>query len=138
MSYTREQVENTVKSKGYFWKGEQKDLLINIIGIRNVNFTDNDTTNFDDNLVISFKENNVWILKTYPVSLRPGGTEILNFFSLYFGIDLLNNSVFNWQLGSKTFKLQSDFEEFMSICKSSRLLNGDNSFTFTTINSDEL
>ena len=53
MSYTREQIETAVKSKGYAWF-ENGDYNLNIVGIRN-SATGTEVTNiFADNIPLSF------------------------------------------------------------------------------------
>lgn len=135
MNLTKEIVESLIKTKGYYWNNSKNDFVINIVGIRNSNPTG--TSEYEDNIVVSYKENNIFQLKNYTASLRPNGNEILNFFSLYFGIDLKGSS-FDWQQGGRIFKEPTDFDEFMTICKNSRVENGDNSFTFTVVDSNEL
>ena len=61
MSYTREQVELAVKSKGYVWfeDANNKNYDVNIVGIRNSSTGDKVTNVFDDYLTISYKENGI-------------------------------------------------------------------------------
>ena len=51
--YTREQVEKTVKAKGYKWFSDSrnKGYDVNIVGIRNSKTENQVTNNFDDFLV---------------------------------------------------------------------------------------
>ena len=47
--YTREQIEDTMKSKGYkYFTGGGKDYDVNIIGVRNSNTKNKVTNAFDD------------------------------------------------------------------------------------------
>ena len=58
MSFTREQVESAVKSKGYVWFEDtnNKGYDVNIVGIRNSATGDKVTNVFDDYLTLSYKE----------------------------------------------------------------------------------
>ena len=55
MSYTREQIEKAVKSKGYVWFEDKnnKGFDVNIVGIRNSDTGDEVTNKFDDKITIS-------------------------------------------------------------------------------------
>ena len=57
MSYTREQIEKAVKSKGYVWFEDKnnKGFDVNIVGIRNSNTGDEVTNKFDDKITISYR-----------------------------------------------------------------------------------
>ena len=57
--YTREQIEKSVKAKGYAWF-ETGDYNVNIVGVRNLAVGRSVTNLFDDTLTLSFKENGVW------------------------------------------------------------------------------
>ena len=59
MSYTREQIEATVKAKGYKWF-ENGDYNVNIVGIRNSETGDRVTNKFDDKITITYKEDGEW------------------------------------------------------------------------------
>ena len=80
MSYTREQIENTVKQKGYKWFDDEnnKTYDVNIVGVRNSS-TGNKVTNvFDDHLTISFKdENNDWQFFCWSATTDPGKKSML-------------------------------------------------------------
>jgi len=60
MSYTRQQIEDTVKAKGYKWFEDvsNKSYDVNIVGVRNnaLAVADKVTNVFDDHLTISFKD----------------------------------------------------------------------------------
>jgi hypothetical protein len=72
MSYTRTQVEQAVKAKGYAWFDSNKDYDVNIVGIRN-NATGNRITNrFDDWMTVSYKLNGIWQFHIYPCTTDPG------------------------------------------------------------------
>ena len=57
MQFTREQVEEAVKSKGYKWF-ENGNYNLNIVGIRNSDTFDEVTNKFDDLLTVSYKVGN--------------------------------------------------------------------------------
>ena len=69
--YTREEIEETMKSKGYkYFTGGDYD--VNIIGVRNSN-TNNEVTNkFDDCITLSYKDNGEWKFKCYKSTTDPG------------------------------------------------------------------
>jgi len=56
MSYTRDQIEKAVRSKGYKYFTSDKGLDVNIVGIRNSSTGDQVTNKFDDKMTISFKD----------------------------------------------------------------------------------
>ena len=69
--YTREQIEEAVKSKGYRWF-ENGDYNVNIVGIRNSE-TGNEVTNkFDDHITVSFKCDGEWEFYCYECTTDPG------------------------------------------------------------------
>ena len=80
MSYTREQIETAVKSKGYVWFSDEakKGYDVNIVGVRNAT-TGNKVTNvFDDNLTLSFKdEKGVWQFYCWMNTTDPGKKSML-------------------------------------------------------------
>ena len=67
MSYTREQIEKAVKSKGYVWFEDKnnKGFDVNIVGIRNSDTGDEVTNKFDDKITISYKEDGEWKFHCY-------------------------------------------------------------------------
>ena len=69
--YTREQIENTMASKGhkYFTGG---DYDVNIIGVRNSETKDRVTNAFDDCITLSYKINNEWQFHCYKCTTDPG------------------------------------------------------------------
>jgi len=81
MSFTREQVELAVKSKGYKWFNDDsnKGYDVNIVGIRNnAPLVDDKVTNlFDDFITLSFKENGVWKFYIWQATTDPGTKGIL-------------------------------------------------------------
>ena len=81
MSYTREQVETAVKSKGYvyFEDVNNKGFDVNIIGIRNSSTGQKVTNAFDDTLTISYKENGEWKFHSWPATTDPGKKGVLEY-----------------------------------------------------------
>jgi hypothetical protein len=81
MSYTREQVEKAVKSKGYIWFEDltNKGYDVNIVGIRNSSTGQNVTNVFDDWLTISYKENGVWKFHIWPSTTDPGKKGVMEY-----------------------------------------------------------
>jgi len=76
MSFTREQIQKVVESKGYkyFQEGEYN---VNVIGIRN-SVPGNKVTNvFDDWLTISYKENGAWKFFCWSATTDPGKAPML-------------------------------------------------------------
>jgi hypothetical protein len=79
MSYTREQIETAVKTKGYVWFEDKsnKGYDVNIVGVRNSS-TGNKVTNvFDDYLTISYKENGEWKFFIWSATTDPGKKSML-------------------------------------------------------------
>ena len=74
MSYTKEQIETAVKSKGYVWFEDtaNKGYDVNIVGIRNAATGQKVTNAFDDYLTISYKENGQWKCHVWPATTDPG------------------------------------------------------------------
>ena len=81
MSYTREQVEAAVKSKGYvyFEDVNNKGFDVNIVGIRNSSTGQKVTNAFDDTLTISYKENGEWKFHSWPATTDPGKKGVLEY-----------------------------------------------------------
>mgnify|MGYP003112023442 CR=1 FL=1 len=71
MEFTRLQIEETVKSKGYKWF-ENGDYNLNIVGIRNSDTFDEVTNKFDDLLTVSYKVDNVWNFHQWDCTTDPG------------------------------------------------------------------
>ena len=74
MSYTREQIEKAVKSKGYVWFEDKnnKGFDVNIVVIRNSDTGDEVTNKFDDKITISYKEDGEWKFHCYDCTTDPG------------------------------------------------------------------
>ena len=81
MSYTREQIEKAVKSKGYVWfeDTENKGYDVNIVGIRNSSTGQNVTNVFDDWLTVSYKENGAWKFHIWPATTDPGKKGVMEY-----------------------------------------------------------
>ena len=81
MSYTREQIEKAVKSKGYVWfeDATNKGFDVNIVGVRN-SATGNKVTNvFDDHLTVSYKENGEWKFFIWAATTDPGKKGVMEY-----------------------------------------------------------
>ena len=74
MSFTKEQVEAAVKSKGYVWfeDANNKGYDVNIVGIRNSATGQTVTNVFDDWLTISYKVDGQWKFHIWPATTDPG------------------------------------------------------------------
>lgn len=72
--YTREQVEKTVKAKGYKWfeDSKNKGYDVNIVGIRNSKTENQVTNHFDDFLTISYKVDGEWQFYCWEATTDPG------------------------------------------------------------------
>ncbi len=81
MSYTKEQVETAVKSKGYVWfeDSANKGYDVNIVGIRNSATGDKVTNVFDDHLTISYKENGEWKFHIWQATTDPGKKGVMEY-----------------------------------------------------------
>jgi len=79
MSFTKEQVESAVKSKGYVWFEDtnNKGYDVNIVGIRNSETGDKVTNVFDDYLTVSYKEDGEWKFHIWAATTDPGTKGIL-------------------------------------------------------------
>jgi hypothetical protein len=79
MSYKREQIEETVKSKGYVWFEGLKDFDVNIVGVRNSSTGDKVTNLFDDFLTVSYKEGGEWKFHIWPATTDPGKKGVMEY-----------------------------------------------------------
>jgi hypothetical protein len=79
MSYKREQIEETIKSKGYVWFEGVKDFDVNIVGIRNSSTGDKVTNVFDDYLTVSYKEGGEWKFHIWPATTDPGKKGVMEY-----------------------------------------------------------
>ena len=79
MSYKREQIEQTVKSKGYVWFEGTKDFDVNIVGVRNSSTGDKVTNVFDDFLSVSYKEGGEWKFHIWSATTDPGKKGVMEY-----------------------------------------------------------
>lgn len=79
MAYTREQVENAVKSKGYVWFEGEKDYDVNIVGVRNSSTGQKVTNLFDDCLTLSYKVDGDWKFHCWPATTDPGKKGVMEY-----------------------------------------------------------
>jgi hypothetical protein len=84
MCYTREQIEKTVKSKGYTWfeDASNKTYDVNIVGVRNnhPSIADKVTNLFDDCLTITYKdETGNWQFHCWSATTDPGKKGVQEF-----------------------------------------------------------
>ncbi len=84
MSYTREQIEKAIKSKGYKWfeDDSNKTYDVNIVGVRNnaPSVADKVTNVFDDHLTISYKdESGNWQFFCWAGTCDPGKKGVMEF-----------------------------------------------------------
>ena len=72
--YTREQIETTVKEKGYKWfeDNSNKGYDVNIVGVRNSKTKGRVTNAFDDCITISYKIDGEWQFHCFPCTTDPG------------------------------------------------------------------
>lgn len=77
--YSKEQVENVMRQKGYVYFTSDKDYDVNIIGIRNSDTGTNVTNLFDDLLTISYKLKGNWIYREWIITTDPGRKGVLKF-----------------------------------------------------------
>ena len=72
--YTREQIETTVKAKGYKWfeDNSNKGYDVNIVGVRNSETNGRVTNAFDDCMTISYKVEGEWKFHCFPCTTDQG------------------------------------------------------------------
>ena len=72
--YTREQIETSVKEKGYKWfeDNNNKGYDVNIVGVRNSKTNGRVTNAFDDCMTISYKVEGEWKFHCFPCTTDPG------------------------------------------------------------------
>lgn len=68
---TRQQIESTVKAKGYKWF-ENGDYNLNIIGVRNGETLNEVTNKFDDCITLSYKVDGEWQFHCFEATTDPG------------------------------------------------------------------
>jgi hypothetical protein len=79
MSYTREQIEATVKAKSYAWFEGAKDYDVNIVGVRNSATGDKVTNAFDDVMTVSYKVGGEWKFHSWPCTTDPGKKGVMEY-----------------------------------------------------------
>ena len=79
MSYTREQIEATVKAKGYAWFEGAKNYDVNIVGVRNSATGDKVTNVFDDVMTVSYKVDGEWKFHVWPCTTDPGKKGVMEY-----------------------------------------------------------
>jgi len=71
--FTREQIEEVLKSKGYKYFTSDKGYDVNIVGIRNSDTHGKVTNKFDDTLTLSYKDSKgEWVYNEYKATTDPG------------------------------------------------------------------
>ena len=72
--YTRIQIEDAVKAKGYKWfeDANNKGYDVNIVGVRNNSTKGRVTNAFDDHITISYKVDGEWQFHCYKCTTDPG------------------------------------------------------------------
>tara|TARA_R110001592_G_scaffold39517_5_gene130179 strand:- start:701 stop:1309 length:609 start_codon:yes stop_codon:yes gene_type:complete len=68
---TRQQIESTLKSKGYKWF-ENGDYNLNIVGVRNSETLNKVTNKFDDHITVSYKIEGEWQFHCFYCTTDPG------------------------------------------------------------------
>lgn len=76
--YTATQVKTAVASKGYKWF-EGKDLMLNIIGVRNSSTGQKVTNLFDDHLTLTYTVDGVEHFHSWPATTDPGTKGVMKF-----------------------------------------------------------
>jgi hypothetical protein len=81
MGYTKEQIEKTIKDKGYVWFEDEsnKGFDLNIVGVRNSSTGQVVTNVFDDTLTLSYKENGEWKFHSWPATTDPGKKGVMEY-----------------------------------------------------------
>jgi len=78
--YTREQIETSVKAKGYKWfeDNNNKGYDVNIVGVRNSETKGRVTNAFDDCITISYKIDGEWQFHCFQCTTDPGSAYMDN------------------------------------------------------------
>jgi hypothetical protein len=81
MGYTKEQIEKTIKDKGYVWFEDEsnKGFDLNIVGVRNSSTGQVVTNVFDDTLTLSYKENGQWKFHSWSATTDPGKKGVMEY-----------------------------------------------------------
>jgi hypothetical protein len=80
-TYTKDQIEKAIKSKGYVWfeDANNKGYDVNIVGIRTSETGKKVTNVFDDLLTIAYKVNGAWVFKQWLATADPGTKGVVQF-----------------------------------------------------------
>ena len=124
MSYTREQIEAAIKSKGYVWFADDanKGYDVNIVGVRNSSTGTKVTNVFDDHLTISFKENGEWKFFIWSATTDPGKKGVQQFHNK----DGVARLVPNQYRGSHTIRLHQGKYEALGQAKNVKVYRDAN------------
>tara|TARA_B110000240_G_scaffold177249_1_gene205741 strand:- start:183 stop:806 length:624 start_codon:yes stop_codon:yes gene_type:complete len=78
--YTKEQIETSVKAKGYKWfeDDNNKGYDVNIVGVRNSETKGRVTNAFDDCITISYKIEGEWQFHCFQCTTDPGSSYMNN------------------------------------------------------------
>jgi hypothetical protein len=81
--YSKEQIEATLKSKGFVFFADEanKGFDVNVVGVRNNDpkLADAVTNVFDDKLTLSFKKNGKWEYREWDITTDPGTKAVKQF-----------------------------------------------------------
>ena len=79
MKLSKEQIEESVKAKGYVWFDGDKDFDVNIVGVRNSTTGQKVTNVFDDFMTLSYKEDGEWKFHSWMATTDPGTKGVKEF-----------------------------------------------------------
>ena len=79
MKISKEQIEESVKAKGYVWFDGDKDFDVNIVGVRNSATGQKVTNVFDDAITLSYKEDGEWKFHSWMATTDPGTKGVKEF-----------------------------------------------------------
>lgn len=69
--YSLDKIMEAVKAKGYKWF-EDKDMQLNIVGVRNSDVGNKVTNAFDDRITVSYKKGGEWVYREWMNTTDPG------------------------------------------------------------------
>ena len=79
MKLSKEQIEESIKAKGYVWFDGDKDFDVNIVGVRNSATGQKVTNVFDDVITLSYKEDGEWKFHSWIATTDPGTKGVKEF-----------------------------------------------------------
>jgi hypothetical protein len=79
MKLSKEQIEESVKAKGYVWFEGDKDFDVNIVGVRNSATGQKVTNVFDDVMTLSYKVDGKWKFHSWMATTDPGTKGVKEF-----------------------------------------------------------